>query len=204
MMNDKFFDLKQEKQNRMINGALKVFALSDYKHASTDDIVKEAGISKGLLFHYFGSKIGLYGFLFDYSARFMQLEMSRAVDRGETDFFELTRQMERARMQVMKLYPYMQQFLNQCLAENCPEATAEIEEKKQVYEQQMESYMAQADYRRLERFGDYRRLQCQMRFTIEGVTRQMAQRYDFTPEKLFQEICEYIDMLQRMTIHKGD
>ena len=44
-MNDKFFDLKQEKQDRMINAALKIFSRKGYKHASTDDIVKEAGIS---------------------------------------------------------------------------------------------------------------------------------------------------------------
>ena len=67
-MNDKFFDLKQEKQDRMINASLKIFSRGGYRHASTDEIVKEAGISKGLLFHYFGSKLGLYGFLFDYSA----------------------------------------------------------------------------------------------------------------------------------------
>ena len=63
-MNDKFFDLKKEKQDRMINGALKVFALNGYQKASTDDIVKEAEISKGLLFHYFGSKAGLYIFVY--------------------------------------------------------------------------------------------------------------------------------------------
>ena len=66
-MNEKFFDLKKEKQDRMINAALKVFALKGYEHASTDDIVKEAGISKGLLFHYFISKLGLYSFIYDYS-----------------------------------------------------------------------------------------------------------------------------------------
>ena len=58
-MNEKFFDLKKEKQDRMINAALKVFALHGYRHACTDDIVKEAAISKGLLFHYFGSKLHL-------------------------------------------------------------------------------------------------------------------------------------------------
>ena len=56
-MNEKFFDLKKEKQDRMINAALKAFALSGYRHASTDDIVREAAISKGLLFHYFESKL---------------------------------------------------------------------------------------------------------------------------------------------------
>ena len=61
-MNEKFFDLKKEKQDRMINAALKVFGMRGYQFASTDDIVREAGISKGLLFHYFGSKLGLYSF----------------------------------------------------------------------------------------------------------------------------------------------
>ena len=46
-MNEKFFDLKKEKQDRMINAAQKVFALNGYRHASTDDIVREAAISKG-------------------------------------------------------------------------------------------------------------------------------------------------------------
>ena len=41
-MNARFFDLKKEKQDRIINAALKVFALHGYRHASTDDIVREA------------------------------------------------------------------------------------------------------------------------------------------------------------------
>ena len=40
-MNEKFFDLKKEKQDRMINAALKVFAINGYQKASTDDIVKD-------------------------------------------------------------------------------------------------------------------------------------------------------------------
>lgn len=51
-MNDKFFDVKKEKQDRIINASLKMFALNGYRHASTDDMVREAAISKGLLFHY--------------------------------------------------------------------------------------------------------------------------------------------------------
>ena len=72
-MNDKFFDLKREKQDRMINGGLKIFAKYGYRHATTDEIVREAAISKGLLFHYFGNKVGMYVFLMDYSVRFLLL-----------------------------------------------------------------------------------------------------------------------------------
>lgn len=197
-MNGKFFDLKQEKQDRMINAALKVFAKSGYRHASTDEIVKEAGISKGLLFHYFESKIGLYAFLFDYSVRFMLLELSREVDRSETDFFALTRQMEQARMQVMKLYPYMQQFLNMGLKETAAEAVAEIEEKRNDYQERMRAYTMQADYSVFAGIGDSDRMICLMRYMIDGITAEVSGRRDFTPEKLYREICEYIDMLQRM------
>ena len=44
-MNEKFFDLSREKQDRMINGALEVFARNGYKHASTDDMVKAVDVS---------------------------------------------------------------------------------------------------------------------------------------------------------------
>ena len=42
-MNEKFFDLAREKQDRMINGAIEVFAKNGYKHASTDDHAKKQG-----------------------------------------------------------------------------------------------------------------------------------------------------------------
>ena len=80
-MNEKFFDLKKEKQDRMINAALKLFAENGYRRASTDEMVKEAGISKGLLFHYFTSKAGLYEFICDYSVKFVIMEMSSTVGK---------------------------------------------------------------------------------------------------------------------------
>lgn len=55
-MNEKFFELSQERQNQIINGALKIFSKSSYYQTSTLEIAKEAGISKGLLFHYFKNK----------------------------------------------------------------------------------------------------------------------------------------------------
>ena len=63
-MNEKFFDLKREKQDRIMGAAIKFFALYGYENVSTDDMVREAHISKGLLFHYFISKKGLYGFIY--------------------------------------------------------------------------------------------------------------------------------------------
>ena len=50
-MEPAFEHLPREKQLRILNAAMKVFARNDYRHASTDDIAAQAGISKGLLFY---------------------------------------------------------------------------------------------------------------------------------------------------------
>jgi AcrR family transcriptional regulator len=49
-MFSKFLSLDREKQDRILNAAIKEFALKGYKNASTNEIVREAEISKGLLF----------------------------------------------------------------------------------------------------------------------------------------------------------
>ncbi len=48
--------MEEEKRERVIDAALKEFS-KGYMAANTDVIVKAAGISKGLVFHYFGSKL---------------------------------------------------------------------------------------------------------------------------------------------------
>ncbi|SHK34392.1 transcriptional regulator, TetR family [Anaerobranca californiensis DSM 14826] len=61
-MLEKFYSLDEEKKNRIINAGLKEFGFHGYKNAKTDNIVQEAGISKGLLFHYFGTKKKFFEF----------------------------------------------------------------------------------------------------------------------------------------------
>ena len=43
-MNEKFYQLSPEKQERMINAAYKVFSQSNYKKASMSEIAMEGGI----------------------------------------------------------------------------------------------------------------------------------------------------------------
>lgn len=44
---------------RLLEGALKVFAMHGYHASSMSEIAKEAGVSKGLAYHYFSSKENL-------------------------------------------------------------------------------------------------------------------------------------------------
>lgn len=61
-MNDKFFLLPEEKQQRILNAAYRVFSQNSYKKSPMSEIAAEAGISKSLLFHYFHNKQEFFGF----------------------------------------------------------------------------------------------------------------------------------------------
>ncbi len=197
-MNSKFFDLKKEKQDRMINAALKVFAIQGYRHGSTDDIVREAAVSKGLLFHYFGNKVGVYQFIYDYSVRYMTLELHSSVDSKESDLFTVLKQMERARMHAMRGYPYMQQFLNRSMSEDCYEALLAVEEKKNVLEEACAAIDAQIDYTALPAGIDGEKLRKMLDFTIKGLMTERFQNASFQPEMLYEEVCDYLDVMRKI------
>ena len=195
-MNEKFFDLKREKQDRMINAGLKVFAKYGYRHATTDDIVKEAGISKGLLFHYFTNKVGMYVFLMDYSVRFLLLELSRAVKRDTTDFFELYKQIENGKWQVLKNYPYMQAFLDKAFEEECLEALEECEEQKCAYQSKLGEYYAQAAGHEFKSQVTFEQMQELFKYIIKGITAENMALDTMQPEIMYHQTCRYIDMMR--------
>ncbi|MEZ3505904.1 MAG: TetR/AcrR family transcriptional regulator [Lachnospiraceae bacterium] len=201
-MNEKFFDLKKEKQDRMINAALKVFASNGYKHASTDEIVAEAGISKGLLFHYFGSKLGLYTFLYDYSTRFMKLELTTGVLSSAHDYFEIRKQIEFAKMQVLRNYPYMQRFLESCTSENVKEALMATERQRSVLSDVYAVLKNQSDRSLFVPDISYERLDAMLDYTISGLMNAHFRDASFQPEMLYEEVVSYLDMMKRIAYKK--
>lgn len=130
-MFSKFLSLDSEKQNRIINAAIKEFAQKGYDSASTNEIVKEAGISKGLLFHYFQSKKQLFFFLFDYCYKLVADEFYKKVDLTERDFFKRIRQAVHIKMDLQSKYPEILTFIQEAFMQDSPEIKVEFDKKKQ-------------------------------------------------------------------------
>ena len=197
-MNSKFFDLKKEKQDRMINAALKVFAMNGYRHASTDDMVREASISKGLLFHYFGSKLGVYTFVYDYSVRYLALELRSNVNKNETDLFDLMKQVECARMHAMSGYPYMQMFLNRSMTEEDTEALLAVAEKKHNLEELFDEIYSRIELSSLPTGVDGDKLRRMLDHTMKGLMNERFLESSFQPERVYREIVDYLDLMHSL------
>ena len=202
IMNEKFFELKKEKQDRMINAALYVFAQYGYYHASTDEIVKHAGISKGLLFHYFVSKIGLYAFLYDYATRFVTLELTQNVEKNEDRYFELYNQITSAKAAAMSQYPYIFIFLDRADEETHPEAVAEITERRDKYRRIMVALKERADITGFAPGVDYAKIGEILDYTIEGILLKHIKSENFRSDLFLEEAEEYIDMIKQMSYEK--
>lgn len=198
-MNDRFWELKKEKQDRMINSALKVFSQYGYKHASTDEIVKGAGISKGLLFHYFESKIGLYAFLYDYATRFVTLELTANVEKSENRYYELYKQILSAKANSMSQYPFIFLFLNKADEETDIEAVSVISERREKYQRIMHALRERADITTFMPGIDFEKVGVILDYTIDGLIQKSVLSENFRADFFLEEATEYVDMMHTMT-----
>lgn len=197
-MNEKFFDLSREKQDRMINGAVEVFAKNGFRHASTDDMVKAVGVSKGLWFHYFGSKLGLYNFVYGYSVKYAILELSSVMDANEKNYFEIMKQVEFTKMKISKNYPYMMKFLEQAGKETDSEVLEQTAEDRKILKEKMSSLMKNSEIPGVEEKSQRDKIKKMLQYTVDGVVADKSSGMEKDPEAVYKEIRIYIDFVRKL------
>ena len=119
-MNERFFDLPEEKRRRMMNAGYRVFAQNSYRKSPMSEIADAAGISKSLLFHYFGNKRGLYLFLWEQCVQLTQQMLEAYGCYEPLDFFSQMRRGLRAKMALTRQYPEMAMFALKSFYEKDP------------------------------------------------------------------------------------
>lgn len=123
---NKFLTLEDEKRERIINAAIKEFAHKGYKNASTNEIVKDAGISKGLLFHYFSNKKTLYLFLYDYCMDILLDVIYTRLNICQEDIFDRLQRTSMIKFDIYKRYPQIYRFTLTATTEEDPNVHEEI------------------------------------------------------------------------------
>jgi len=106
---EKFLSLPPEKQKKVIDSAFFVFGDLGYRKASAKDIAVAAGISKGMIFHYFGSKKALYLYLVDFARNIVLSGVQNHFDENNTDFFDrilMAARIKTEALSIPDLYPF--------------------------------------------------------------------------------------------------
>lgn len=141
-----FDNLKTEKQEHIINAALKEFVQGGFEKASTNEIVKGAKISKGSLFNYFTSKKGLYIYLIDYSIQVTE-KIYEQIDYSETDIFKRIKNIGLQKLRIQLEHPQVFDFLASLIQEESVEVMEVIKQKLEpIYDHGTNKIYEHIDY----------------------------------------------------------
>lgn len=181
MVNERFLALPEERQRRLINAGYKVFGLNEYKKASTEEIAREAGISKGYLFYYFRNKKALYLYLYERATEETRAQVMDEAFARITDPFDMMEYAAEQKARLMVDYPYLMEFAMRAVASQHEEVSPALDRRiirdtQQVYA----GMLAGLDYSRFRPGIDPMYILRMLQWMGDGWLRE-AQRVGVTP-----------------------
>ncbi|MBV7273661.1 helix-turn-helix transcriptional regulator [Clostridiaceae bacterium UIB06] len=194
---EKFFSLPVEKQNVIIDAALRTFGTNGYKKASISDIAVAAGISKAMVFHYFGTKKALYLYLINLCGNIMMNEVNEKFDNSITDFFDRIKMSSDIEISVMKRHAAIPSFLANVYFENDEEVKADIQNIFDSGDDFRNKIAFEGvDTSKFKEGVDLKLLMKMLMWMAEGYTKQMSNKTEINFDAMMKEFNECMDMLR--------
>lgn len=198
-------NIDPDKRERIINAAIEEFASASYEKASTNNIVKNAGISKGLLFHYFSSKKELFEALTRFVIHMLCDAIVEKIHWEEPDLFERLKQGVIVKLEVSRVYPHAFDFIKNIVAYKQIGSIERVFELYKGYGLDLEQmykdfYTRNVDYSRFRDQTTIAETINIVRWSLEKYTEEQLlalgeeKKLDFS--KTAEEINHYVDILK--------
>ena len=194
-------NMEEDKRNRIINSALEEFTKNSFEKASTNNIVKKAGISKGLLFHYFNSKQELFEKLEEYVIHLITDTIRKQMDWTGSDLVERFKEISLIKIKLMNQFPYIYDFSLELLKRGS------IEELKGRYEEDftdlmVKVYQENVDYSMFKEGIDLQKVIRIIQWTLEKIGEESIEQLKQTGERidlegLQKDVEDYLDILKK-------
>ncbi len=202
-MNDKFFKLPLEKQQRIMNAAYKVFSENSYKKAPMSEIADESGISKALLFHYFINKKELYMYLWTNVIEMTRKAVTEYKTLETTDFFEMLKRSLLSKCSLMREYPHIYAFSLRAYYETAPEIKNSIRENfinvSKASEMIVFEKMDTSEFRK---DIDLKIMYEEIFYAVDGYMLKKYRSNCIIPDEIEQEIMILIDFWKKIYTQK--
>ena len=210
LRNHKIFVLEEVRREALFTAAMAEFANNGYKKASTDAIVDRAGISKGLLFHYFGTKRDFYVFLFEYANRVIMTEYYDKINMETTDILSRLKSMILLKLELTDKYPTVFEFISSAYYEKDPGVSGLVsKDVAELYTDASRNLLENIDCSLFKPNINIQRAIDIILFTLRGYSeaqtspeRTMAD-YKKEHQRYVREVDEYLVVL-RQAFYKGE
>lgn len=184
-----------KKRESLINSALTEFGNNPFDKASTNVIVKNAGISKGLLYHYFDNKEALYDYLIDFYFTKSIGELGDKFNDDEPDLLKRIEDMVRAKVQYLESFPAIVNFAKVFYHNYSIDDAKDIMEKY-IPKRYMDFYTRNVDYTLFREGVDIQKAINTVQWTLEKISENFAtalvNNLPVTVEDAFKEVEDYI------------
>lgn len=180
-----------------------------YKKASTDNIVREAGIGKGMLFYYFNSKRGLYDFLIEYTFACLEDYFSRLTLSESGDLIEHYRLASKLKLEAYVRHPLVMNFigavyLNTDEAAFSPEAEEKLQKFNEYRANALESVFDRIDTTLFREDLPAEKVIRYVQWSMDGYIQYVmaninkANLWEASLEPLFNEFDEYLNDMKKI------
>lgn len=199
----------------ILNAAIEVFGKVGYAAASTNEIVKRAKVSKGLLFHHFTNKEKLYTACQLYVMEEYSRFMTKYIDLSGTDFFERILSNLRVKIEFGRQNPGFLALINRAWYADGDESTLTRKAAEEYVLQSMQGGALAAlfegiDTKPLRDGLDFAKVLAYTRMTLEAGWVQYSKNHQNDIEAMmdgmdgFLAECEEIILLLRDGAYKPD
>lgn len=198
-MNEKFFQLPLEKQQRIINAAYKVFSENSYKKAPMSEIANEGGISKALLFHYFTNKKELYMYLWKNAIEMTRKATSEYKTLETDDFFEMLKRSLLSKCSLMRDYPHMYAFSLKAYYETAPEIKNAIQDNfADVSTASETAVFEKIDISKFRRDIDIKTMYAEIFYAVDGYMLKKYRSGYINPDEIEKEVIVLIEFWKKI------
>ena len=204
-MIDRFEILPEEKKKRILDAAIEEFAINGYDKASTNSIVKKADISKGILFHYFGSKKNLFLYIFDYCMNNLIDKYYSVKEIQPKDIFERIMWNSIRKIKINQEEPLMNRLVFSAIS-NMPESLKQelTERYNTYYAKEMPRFFEDIDTSKFRKDIDKQKAIELIMMCMDGISNKYLQKYKKVSvdevfndvEKIMDECNEYMEVLK--------
>lgn len=194
---ENFMALSEEKQHYILSAAFYCFGKMGYKKTSVADIAEKAGISKAMVFHYFGNKKNLYFYLLQTACSLMEKAIAENINQDDNDFFESIIADIKSKEMVIDVYPSVLQFLSSVIREDDAEIVKDIIEiKKNGIEFHAKYCLGDVDLSKFKESVNPNLVFDLITSYMENLTLSITQNEDADISQLFKKAFECVEMLK--------
>ena len=203
---ENFEKIPLEEQECILKVCIAEFSANGYQQASTNAIVRQAGIPKGTLFYYFGSKKNLYLYVLDNAIRQFARRYTEMAGDMPPDLFERLLHRGRVKFQFAAEEPELFQLFYNAFINTPQEIQAELRIRAGGYSASSEDRLMDGlDLSRFREDVDVQKAVALIQLMLDGLLNKYLSDFrKMTPdealvlvERINQEAKEYFQLIQK-------